>query len=462
MWTRLFDRQTDEPRVTDIRRGFPDADNRSPMDAENLQNSSVILELHRDAVTARMTSDASRLFAVCDTGESAAMSFGFSQPFRRLQRRGDLISSSLRELVAIEKSTGRRLWSVGGAPLEKQFGNELSQAWFAGPPTVSGDLLFGLVEQDDAHWLVCLRCETGEVIWKLMLAYPETDIFQDAARQLNASRPLVADGLVWTSTNDGWLIAVDTLTRSVIWSRSMIQKQPGMSRTRNLRGGLLQIQPPQPFRDCWRPEAMHLVSDSLLLTGPEGHQLLMINPRTGRVRRRISPESATVILFVDEESIVFAGPKEIQRLRRNDFDVVWATRLTMTDVVPTGPGTRFNDHLLVPLSDGSVQILRFSDGQLTDNIPGLRPAFSAGGLKSIAGDIVSYGLDHVALLSQSGPTVPHEPDPIEQARLLIAAGRFSEADSTLSGFTPTVRTNRRDASVVVPDCHCPCAQRPCS
>ncbi len=368
------------------------------------------------------------------------MSFEFSQPFRRLLRRSDLISSSLKELVAIEKSTGRRLWSAGGAPLEKQFGNELSQAWFAGPPTVSGDLLFGLVEQDDAHWLVCLRSETGEVLWKLMLAYPETDIFQDVSRQLTASRPLIAEGLIWTNTSDGWLIAVDRLTRSTIWARSMMLRQPGMTGNRNVRGNLLPIQMLPAFRESWRPEGMLLMPDSLLVAGPEEHQMQMINPLTGSARRRISPDAATLILAVDEESIVVAGPEKIQRLRRDNFDVVWATRLTRPSLVPIGPGARRDEHLLVPLSDGSVQIIRYSDGQLTDNIPGLRPEFSAGGLKNIGDnpdEIVSYGPDHVALLSRSRAVERPEPDLIEQARTLITAGQFADAEKMLAGFTPT-------------------------
>jgi outer membrane protein assembly factor BamB len=437
MWTRLFDRQTDARRTTDIRRLFPDANNRAPLDTQSLQNSAVIVELHRNEVTTRMTSDDSRLFVICDTGESTASLFENSEPFRRFQRRGDQVFSSLRELVAIEKSTGRRLWSIGGAPLEAQFGNELAQAWFAGPPTVHGGALCGLIEQDDAHWLVCLRCETGEVLWKLILAYPDTNIFQDSSRQLTASRPLIAEGLIWTNTTDGWLIAVDGLTRSVLWSRNMIQNQPGMSRPRNLRGGFLQIQTPKSFRECWRPEAMQLTSDSLLVAGPEGHQMLMINPLTGSVRRRTTPETATVILLVDDESIVVAGPRRIQRLRRDNFEVVWATTLTTPDVVPTGPGARRDDHLLVPLSDGSIQVVRYSDGQMTDTIRGLRPEFSAGGLTEIADDIVSYGPDHVALLTRSGATVPHEPDLMEQARSLIAAGRFGDAEKTLAGFTPS-------------------------
>ncbi|MEJ7594062.1 MAG: PQQ-binding-like beta-propeller repeat protein [Planctomycetaceae bacterium] len=438
LWTRLLDRQQDVRRSTESRMRSSEGIDGDQLNALQLQNSREVLELHRDEVTAGITTDASRLFVLCDTGESAGTFPDFSAPFGMLQRRGDMISRSLRELVAIEKATGRRLWSAGGAPLEARFGNELSRAWFAGPPTVSGGLLYGVVERDDAHWLVCLRSETGEVVWKLMLAYPEINIFQDPNRQLTASRPLVADGMIWTSTNDGLLTAVDTLTRSVVWTRRMLQnpKETAIPQLRNLRNATLQAQA-KPFRESWRPETMLLLSDSLLIQGADSHQLVMIDPLTGSVRRRISPDTATVILAVDDEFIVVAGPKKIQRLRLDNLKVDWDTALVATNVAPTGPGTRLDEHLLIPLSDGSIQIVRYSDGQLGDRIPALRPAFSAGGLKSIDGDVVSYGPDHVSLFSQTGTAPPLLPETIEQARFLIETGQFADAEKILAEFKPT-------------------------
>ncbi|MBC7967134.1 MAG: hypothetical protein H7Z17_14565, partial [Fuerstia sp.] len=171
--------------------------------------------------------------------------------------------------------------------------------------------------------------------------------------------------------------------------------------------------------------------------GADSHQLQVIHPLTGSVRRSISPDTATVILAADDESIVVAGPKKIQRLRLDSLKAVWATTLVATDVVPSGPGTRLNDHLWIPLSDGSIQIVRYSDGQLIDNIPAMRPAFSAGGLKSIDGDVVSYGPDHISRFSQSGKVPQSQPDPLEQARLLIQSGQFADAEKILTESSHT-------------------------
>jgi hypothetical protein len=278
-------------------------------DLERLQNSREIISLHRDAIPAFITSDDTRLFAISDSGEPGASMPEFNQPFGgMLSRRSDLASRPPQELIAIDKETGRRLWSVGGAPLEERFGNELSRAWFAGAPTVSGGLLFGVVEHDDAHWLVCLRSETGEVVWKLILAYPEVNIFQDPARQLASSRPLVADGLIWATTTDGWLMAIDALTHSVLWSRSMVSKSPDTTSRLMFRRGMIAAQQLDSIRDTWRPGGMQLLPDALLVAGEDNHQLRMINPLTGGNKLSVTPDGATVVLAADDESIVVAGP----------------------------------------------------------------------------------------------------------------------------------------------------------
>jgi hypothetical protein len=71
LWTRPLDRQISR-RAVSGRMQFPIGDERSIDDIERLQNSREILSLHRDAIPACMTSDATTLFAICDSGEPGA------------------------------------------------------------------------------------------------------------------------------------------------------------------------------------------------------------------------------------------------------------------------------------------------------------------------------------------------------------------------------------------------------
>ena len=247
----------------------------------------------------------------------------------------------------------------------------------------------------------------------------------------------MADGLIWASTTDGWLTAIDELTRSALWSRSMTSKKTNSPQRPVFRRGMLQTQPLDSIGDTWRPDSMQLLQDALLVAGDGNHQLLMINPLTGGIRRRVILDGATIVLSVDDESIVVAGPKEIQRLKLDKFKVVWKTELNLMGVVAIGPAARMDDNLLVPLSDGSIQILQYADGKLAENFAAIRPAFSAGGLKNLPDGLVSYGLDHVCVFSANGTGTQIQTEPLEQARFLFETAKFAEAEKILVELQPT-------------------------
>jgi hypothetical protein len=94
------------------------------------------------------------------------------------------------------------------------------------------------------------------------------------------------------------------------------------------------------------------------------------------------------------------------------------------------------DDLLIPLSDGSIQILRYSDGKLAGNFAGIRPAFSAGGLIGMPEGLVSYGLDHVSVFSANGNAAQSQTEPLEQARFLFESSKFAEAAEILVELQP--------------------------
>ena len=93
------------------------------------------------------------------------------------------------------------------------------------------------------------------------------------------------------------------------------------------RRGMNQTPQMDPIRDTWRPAGMQLLPEALLVTGEGNHQLRMINPLTGANKLSVTPDGATVVVAADDESIVVAGPKEIQRLTLERFRVVWKAKL---------------------------------------------------------------------------------------------------------------------------------------
>lgn len=87
------------------------------------------------------------------------------------------LTAVLWELVAIDKKTGRRVWTMGGPPVEEKFGNELANGWLAGPPgAVDRGNLYQVVEKEAVVQLVCLDAGTGQLRWRVPLSYSQSRI----------------------------------------------------------------------------------------------------------------------------------------------------------------------------------------------------------------------------------------------------------------------------------------------
>jgi hypothetical protein len=113
--------------------------------------------LLRNALVGKLSADDERIYLVQHAGQRDQSRA--SMPVLR----GEGVAEASTELVAISRDSGRRIWTCGGRPVEEIFRNELTSAWFAGPPVVSGRDLYGICEQLDGTSrnaivsLVCLR-----------------------------------------------------------------------------------------------------------------------------------------------------------------------------------------------------------------------------------------------------------------------------------------------------------------
>jgi len=449
-WTRTLQQQQELIEEVDddlpgFRMRLDEGAMNSALNAPNIQL------LHRNEIIGRMTSDSERLFAVVQLGETVAPSPREENfRLRAVMGQADVGTAGTWELVAIEKATGRRLWTTGGPPVEEKFGNELAMSWFAGPPAVSGQELYQVVERNGAVQLVCLKASTGQVRWTLPLGYPDIDIAQDPARQLLAAQTYAKSGLIFTTTTTGWVFAIDSLTQSVQWARRLPAIPGNESRVRSFRNPTFLQTPLQPMGQVWRSQTPVLAANALVLASAESHQLMVLDPRSGKVRlksadfggsktdrggkpgRASSEDNATVVIYADQMQFVVASPNSIVSCRLSDLQKLWTVHRRMTEAVPVGPAVRSADDLLIPLSDGSLEVIGLADGQVKTSLKGLRPPFSSGGLFSAGDDIISYGPNHLALLALSSADRSTDSDALQQAQFLLETGHVAEARTALA------------------------------
>ncbi|MFO1003508.1 MAG: PQQ-binding-like beta-propeller repeat protein [Planctomycetaceae bacterium] len=440
IWTRTLTQEQSSVRTAEPE--FPGG--RFILDRDTLgeaMNSPEILQLHRDERVGRMTSDPERLYLVSQLSTSYGPSL--SRGMMRVRGVADQFSAGLWELIAIDKKTGRRLWTMGGTPVEEKFGNELALAWLAGPPTVDRGNLHQVIERDSVVELICLEASTGRVRWQVPLAYPENGIGLDPGRQLLSAQTTARAGLVYTTSTTGWLFAIDTLTRSTLWARKLLTNQSESDKDRMLRNAGMFVPNLAPLGKAWLSQPPILVGDYLLVPTAESERLMFVDVKSGKTRSTsVSAAGSTIVLHCDEERLVVASPESIVSYSLPKLKKLWTLKLTQAPTLPVGPGVLQGNNLYVPLADGSAAVVSMTDGTLKQTLKRFRPAWSSGGLYATKGGILSHAPDHLTLLSLEPAAGHDETDPLQHAIFLFESGEFK--DASLAAAKIPVTALRRD------------------
>lgn len=140
-------------------------------------------------------------------------------------------------LFARNLKTGRIEWSAGGPESEDIVGRPAAGTYFFGPPTPDGNELFAIGERRGDIHLYCLQADTGEVLWKQLLASPAVNVYQDYVRSQWLAVPSVRGGLVVCPTTTGWLITVDRQTRRIRWASRLRDRIASTDEDRHFNNG---------------------------------------------------------------------------------------------------------------------------------------------------------------------------------------------------------------------------------
>ncbi len=409
----------------------------------NQQSESAdVTLLHRNEIIGRMTSDAERLYVISQVTEGNR-SRELSIQNRILTGREEAGSAGLWELVAIEKATGRRIWTAGGAPVEKRFGNELSQTWFCGPPVVDGEFLYSVVERDSSIKLACLKAATGQVQWQMTLMYPDAAIAQDLGRQLLSAHSSVHQGVIFTTTTTGWFVAIDKLTQSVLWASRLPTASAVQSPVSRLRASSLNQVQMKPLETTWHSEAPFFGGKWVYCLTAECPSMCAFDLLTGKLEARKNIENSTLLVHADKEVVIVAAPKSLTAMKPGNLREIWKTPISSDPAVNVGSGIRNGDELAIPMTDGSIEFRSVKTGAVLGKRTGLRPARSSGALYRVGEDLVSFGPDHVCVISTRPPEKSPAQDALQRATFLMDTGRVDEASQLLNEVTST-SINRDD------------------
>jgi outer membrane protein assembly factor BamB len=268
-----------------------------------------------------MTHDGQNVYAVDDTALPSPpavydpnMGFMPVNPGAGGQMGVDKLFAEGNRLVALNMLTGNLAWQLGNAVSVPAMTEEeedktdnplllMANAFFVGPPLPVNGKLYVLFEKNGRMRLACLdplkvkhyqlpngkpSDKAPELVWSQRLGEPNMKLPLDSVRRFQCSYLAYSEGVMICPTNAGAVVAVDVMSRSLLWARSYrsleqpAAGQENMGGRRFVRGG----QPPNTglsalAADHYRAAAPVVSNGRVVFTAFDSKSIDCLDLRTG-------------------------------------------------------------------------------------------------------------------------------------------------------------------------------------
>ena len=226
-------------------------------------------------------------------------------------RQGGDLAQKVRagHLAAVDLKTGVVKWHLGriqpqeGTPplppaLTEEQADTTSDAFrlcldaiFLGPPLPLNGKLYVLIEQAGCIRLLCLDPKTlvqvpGQtrkpgLLWSQKLGKPSTPLPLDSVRRYQGANLAASEGIIVCPTNSGVVVAVDIMSRSLLWAHAY-RYLDNTAQSPRFNRGQLNI-PPQLPTDRWRAAGPIISNGRVILSAYDSRHLDCLDLRTGKL-----------------------------------------------------------------------------------------------------------------------------------------------------------------------------------
>lgn len=403
---RTFDRMIGVDFETGKRKWvFPPADFTArfdqvgqPLTERQFEARPLTERLWLDSVYGQASSDGRRVFVVPNPGFS-------TDAVESAGEGNSIYHRTFNELIAVDiRREGALLWEVGGDTGKDE--PKLANAFFLGPPLPLQEQLYAVCQQGTDIKLVVLDSSSGQVQWERQLGTTETSqirLLDDRFRRLAGCTPSFANGTLVCATGTGALVAIDVSTRSLLW---------GFQYTTPGRRPVQPISPTNksgadPLNGLWRDSTIVIAENKVLFTPVDSQDLICVELQSGlpawRQGNRYSAKSprfnSLYLACVESGLAVLVGESSVRAVDLRTGKVAWT--LSIEDYGrPSGRGYANNGSYFFPTTNKLLLRVNLSDGVLQKVVGTGR---LLGNLIGYQGEIISHGVDEVAVFPQEGP-----------------------------------------------------------
>jgi outer membrane protein assembly factor BamB len=269
-------------------------------------------------------------------------------------------------LRAYDVDSGHIVWERGGQ--SDEFALPLAGAFFLGAPLPLAGRLFAIAEQHGEVRLLALHPANGALDWEQPLAGTSISILVDHRRRTSGVSPSYADGVLVCPTGTGSVVALDLMTRSLLWAYQAGDPAPQVvhERLRGRRG--IQVIPQAAVRKGgWLDDVAVIARRHVLLTPGDSDELHCLDLLDGTLRWKQPRGDALYVAGVVDDQVLVVGAERIIALRLANGTPAWPEPAKLDDDAPanvSGRGFILDGRLYVPLSTSEIAIIDAGTGRL--------------------------------------------------------------------------------------------------
>ncbi|VTT96613.1 oxidoreductase : Uncharacterized protein OS=Blastopirellula marina DSM 3645 GN=DSM3645_24967 PE=4 SV=1: PQQ_2 [Gemmataceae bacterium] len=269
--------------------------------------------------------------------------FGIQQgpQFRQSGELADAVRAG--RLAAVDMRTGSVKWELGrvrvpeGAPplpnrLNEDEADKATSAFqlcldavFLSTPLPMDGKLYVLAEQAGVMRLICLdprvlvavpgrpNVKVPALLWTQKLGRPSNNLPQDSIRRYQGAVLAAGDGIILCPTNSGAIVAVDSMSRSLLWAHAYKFLDPNSRPTRpQFDQTGRPIMPQQLKPDRWRAGGPIVSNGRVVLTAYDSDKLECLDLRTGKVLWTTPRGGDDLYASVVNDRVIVVGTNQVR------------------------------------------------------------------------------------------------------------------------------------------------------
>lgn len=360
--------------ATDVRSGkilwkFPwdslDSETNAPPTADpafNVGGSADLLEyaIWADSARGHLSSDGKRVFFVHEDPLAHGSSLRVGQANFMMRATRQMRQNSLMSLDINRE--GATVWMLGNS--EEDDGEGLSGARFLGPPLPVDGQLFTLARIIDETRLLSLDPETGSVLWSQQLSHSPAQ--QDWTTDFSlAASPSYHGGILICPTNAGVLVAIDTVSRTILWGYQYKEIEQARNTRRITINSRNNNQDESLFGNRWTDGTPIIHGSRVMVTPPDSDELLCLDLLTGKRLWTRPRDSGLTIACIDDGILLQINSDSLIGIDVATGEPAWADGETSLPegAAPSGYGFRREGTYFLPTTKESILPIDIKTGE---------------------------------------------------------------------------------------------------